>query len=238
MLNFHQPRTKRYGPIRVGTAVFGATLGLLLLVLLAGCEQAEPLGNVTTSATVITPNGDGRDDVLAINYTVGQRSRVKIYLEDGAGKQYTLRDNVLRVPAPQPYSLRFDGTVQSDQPPVVQQVLPDGQYTYVVEARPEDGSPTVRQDGTITVREAATRLPLLEALKVVPETVTPNEDARDDVANFSYRLPITATVTIDISDGKNTIPFISGVEEGPYEQSHIWDGKHPSGSLLPSGVYT
>ncbi len=237
MLNLHVHATQRHPAARVGLAALVAMIGILLLVFLTSCGQQTPLSNVAASAPVITPNGDGKDDSLTIDYLIGQRSRVSIYLQDAAGKRYGLRDNVLRMPAAQHYSLRFDGTV-SDEPPVVQHVLPDGQYTYVVEATPEGGGTPARQTGTITVRDAATRLPLVDGLKVFPETVTPNEDARDDVTTFSYRLPITATVTINISDGKTTIPFISDVEEGPYEQSHIWDGKAPGGALLPSGVYT
>jgi hypothetical protein len=214
------------------------TAGAIGLLLLAACGQAAALSDVRASATEITPNADGQNDALTIAYTIGQRSQVDIYVEDGAGTRYMLREGVLRVPTDQPYTLRFEGTVRSDEPPLVQRVLPNGDYTFVVEATPEAGGPPVTQRGTIAVRDAAAQAPLIEGLKVFPETVTPNEDAIDDVTTFSYRLPITATVTINISNGRDTIPFITGLEEGPYEQSHIWDGKRPDGSLLPTGVYT
>jgi hypothetical protein len=220
----------------------GPILRLLVAIpMLLGtvaCAQSPTLSEVQPAALVITPNGDGESDVATISYRVGQRSRVTAYIEDTGKKRYVLRADALRVPAEQPYTLRFDGTVRSDEPPVVQRVLPDGRYRYVIEATPEDGGAPVRQVGEITVREAASELPMIEALQVVPPVVTPNEDARDDVAFFSYRLPITSTVSINLSNGSETIPFITDVEEGPFEQSHIWDGKRPNGALLPSGVYT
>ena len=208
------------------------------LVLLTGCGQAVTLSDVGPANAQITPNGDGRDDTVTISYMIGERSRVKVHLEDSAGKTYILRDDVERFPAGERYQLRFDGTVRGDAPPVIQRVLPDGDYRYVIVATPVDGGAEVRQTGMIAVREAAAELPMIEALKVSPEIVTPNEDALADQATFSYRLPITATVSINVWDGPDPLPLISGVEEGPFEQSHIWDGKRPNGALLPSGVYT
>src|SRR3712207_9563781 len=69
--------------------------------------------------------------------TLFRSSRVDVYLRDGAGTRYPLREDVLRVPANQPYTLRFDGTVRGDRPPIVQRILPDGDYEYVIEATPE-----------------------------------------------------------------------------------------------------
>jgi hypothetical protein len=212
--------------------------GTVLLLLLAGCGQAQLLSGVGPSSLLITPNGDDHDDVATISYSIGARSHVKIYVQDQHGTRYTLRENALRVPASQPYTLRFDGTVEGTGGPVIQRILPNGDYTYVVEAMPDAGGASAQATGTIQIRDAATTLPMFEALKVTPETISPNEDAIDDVATFSYRLPITATVTINISDGKETVPFISDLEEGPYEQSNIWDGKRPDGSLLSTGIYT
>lgn len=222
-------------PYRYVMLLTGLALSALVL---AGCGQTPTLADVRASAAELSPNGDGQNDSLAISYRIGQRSLVDVYLENTTGRRYTLRDQVLRVPTDQPYTLRFDGTVQGEEPPVVQQVLPDGEYTLVVEATPEAGGPAVRQTQRLAVRDAAAEPPLIDRLTVVPEIVTPNADALDDVAEFSYRLPITSTVTINISDGQETVPFITGLEEGPFEQSHIWDGKRPDGSLLPSGVYT
>lgn len=213
-------------------------VSLSLLLVLSACGQNTALSNVGVGAPVITPNGDGRDDATTIFYTIGQQSSVSIYLQNAAGKRYMLRKDAPRLPANEPYSLRFDGTVPGEQPPFVQRVLPDGSYTVVVEATPIAGGPPVTQRGEVTLRDAATQAPVIEGLKVFPKVVTPNEDAIDDVANFSYRLPITATVTINITNGHDTIPFITGLEEGPFEQTHIWDGKRPDGSLLPTGTYT
>ncbi|HEX6288017.1 MAG TPA: gliding motility-associated C-terminal domain-containing protein [Herpetosiphonaceae bacterium] len=221
--------------LRLLIKIFGVTC---IVLVLSACAQREVLSNVSTSTNVITPNGDGVDDALTINYSIGVPATISVSLEDQAGQRYVLRDNQRRVPSNQPYALVFDGTVQGGEPSIVQQVLPDGTYTYLVEATPLAGSPPISATGEIIVREAADQPPSIEDLSVT-EQFSPNEDADDDVAYFTYRLPVTATVTINFTDQNNTqIPFIAELEEGPFAQSHIWDGKRPDGSLVSTGTYT
>lgn len=211
------------------------TLGSFALV---GCGQTPLLADVgagdPSTTPVIQPNGSGQ--AIMIGYRLGQPATVTVYAEDESGKRYTLRDRIQREPGS--YSLRFDGTVPGDEAGVRQRVLPNGLYRYVVKA--EGATETVEQEGTIEIRDAVTA-PLekmVEDLRVEPQVVSPNEDALADVATFSYRLPVTATVSIALTSPTETIPFISDLKEGPYEQSHVWDGKRANGSLLPSGVYT
>lgn len=213
-------------------------IGLMIAALmLAGCGQRALLSNVSASATTITPNGDGQADSVSINYMIGAPAQVSVYLKDSAGQTYTIRDKVPRVPSADPYSLRFDGTVPGAAPDVLQQVLPDGSYTWLVEATPTTGGAAQQASGTIEVRDAASQPPRIEDLSVT-ERFSPNEDADEDIAYFSYRLPVTATVSINIGGNGLDIPFITDVEEGPYAQSHIWNGKQPDGSLIASGTYT
>ncbi|NTV65535.1 MAG: hypothetical protein HGA65_18655, partial [Oscillochloris sp.] len=72
-----------------------------------------------------------------------------------------------------------------------------------------------------------------------PQTISPNADAVDDVTEITYRLPVSATIDIDITaPNGESIPVVTREKEGPYEQHHVWNGKRPNGSLLSSGVYT
>lgn len=217
---------------------FIASVFAIALVIASGCGQGELLSGVGASSNVITPNGDGSDDVLALTYTIGTPAIVSIYVEDQNGTRYPLRQDVPRAAAGEPYTLRFDGTVPGVEPGVRQQVLPDGQYTWTVIATPTGGGAPQQQGGTFEVRDAADELPTIEDLSVTPQ-FSPNEDAVDDVAYFTYRLPVTATVTIGFADSANrSIPFITELQEGPFAQSHIWDGKEANGALVSSGIYT
>src|SRR3712207_6432449 len=96
------PYTTARGLKRLGRGlplcVIFLAAALLMLVLLVACGPVETLSDVRTSSTTITPNADGRDDIVMIEYRIGQRARVKAYVEDGKGTRYVLRDDVLRVP--------------------------------------------------------------------------------------------------------------------------------------------
>ncbi|HEY0739659.1 MAG TPA: hypothetical protein VGD69_32340 [Herpetosiphonaceae bacterium] len=207
-------------------------------LVLIGCGQRETLSDVGTSSSVISPNSDGVGDSLTINYTIGAPASISVFLDDQAGKRYTLRDKQPRMPSGEPYSLVFDGTVQGSDPSIVQQVLPNGTYTYTVEATPTGGGSPSTVTGEIVVEDAADQPPSIEDLSVT-EQFSPNEDADEDVAYFTYRLPVSATVTINFTDqSNNQIPFIAELGEGPFAQSHIWDGSRPDGSLVGTGTYT
>ena len=71
MLNLHVHATKRHPVARAGLAALVAMIGILLLAFLTSCGQQTPLSNVAASAPVITPNGDGKDDSLTIDYMIG-----------------------------------------------------------------------------------------------------------------------------------------------------------------------
>lgn len=217
--------------------LFGIAAGVIAL---ASCGRQVLLSDVAASAEVITPNADGVDDSVTINYRIGQPAQVSVFLEDAAGTQYTIRNAAPREPSDEPYALRFDGTVTGAESGIVQQVLPDGTYTWTVEATPRNGGPAERQQGRLEVRDAAPLVSedgLIADLQVTPQ-FSPNEDAVEDVAYFNYRLPVSATVGINITQPNGeSFPFIAA-DEGPFAQSHIWDGKRPDGSLISSGTYT
>src|SRR5512143_660384 len=98
---------------------FVLTLLLLAsLVPLASCGSSQTLSNVGLSQPVLRPSGNGES--VAISYTVGRPASVSIYVEDAQGKRYTLRDSQSRLPSTDPYTMRFDGTVPTGDPTLVQ----------------------------------------------------------------------------------------------------------------------
>lgn len=118
-------------------------------------------------------------------------------------------------------------------------MLPPGQYTLVVAARAADGNASAERRLPLEIGGEAIEPPIIENLMVWPPVISPNADAIDDVAEFTYRLPVSATVNIEVlAPNGEVIPVVTREEEGPFEQRHIWNGKRPNGSLLEAGVYT
>lgn len=168
---------------------------LALAALLAGACSFRPLlGDIAVQPAVISPNADGEDDATNIRYTLGRTAEVSIYFEDQAGNRHYFRRDQLRSPGD--YQVAWGGVVNepeiidNGQGPqqVLGRVLPDGEYTWTIEARDERGQ-VAAQTGTITLVDGDTVLPELQNFTVVPQRFTPNQDSIDDWVSISYYLP-------------------------------------------------
>lgn len=203
---------------------------------LSGCGSAALLADVGVSAALLQPTGGGEH--VNIRYTVGRPAEVTIYLQDAAGARYVLRDRVSRQPSAEPYSLRFDGTAPTGDPLLRRRVLPSGEYTVFVEAVGADGSRAAQQS-PLTIRGTDSPPPQIEDLVVSPATISPNADGVDDVAEITYRTPVTSTVDIEIvGPGCQPCPFVTADEAGPELRRHVWNGRTVDNVLLSNGVYT
>ena len=172
---------------------------LLLLALTGiGCTVVEAvrplLSDVSVVPAVISPNADGQDDVTLIHYRLGRNARVSIYFTDQAGQRHYFRRE--RARSPGEYSVYWGGVIDSEMTTfqneythaiVQSRVLPDGLYTWTVEATDERGY-TESISGTITIQGADTTLPELRKFAVVPPTFTPNQDGIADRVGISYFL--------------------------------------------------
>jgi hypothetical protein len=223
--------------LRVLLRAAGLLLALIAAALLLGaCGSGPLLGEVAASAISYAPAETARP--LTISYAIGRTATVDIYVLDAAGTRYDLRTAQPRPAAESPYVLRFDGTVPTSDPELLRRLLPPGDYQIVVVAQAADGQRDERRL-PLAITGAELPLPAIENLLVSPERISPNADAIADIAEFTYRLPVSATVDISVqAPTGEVIPVVTREEEGPFEQSHVWNGKRPNGALLPAGVYT
>lgn len=163
------------------------------VLLLTSCSLWPLLSEVSVAPTAISPNADGNDDVTLIKYRIGRPADVSIYFVDSAGQRRFFRDAERRSPGR--YNVYWGGVIKDPQVRetvggkmlVESQVLPDGVYTWVIEAR--DLAGRVQQvTGQITLSDADTALPELHNFTVVPSEFTPNQDSIRDRVSISYYL--------------------------------------------------
>jgi hypothetical protein len=160
-------------------------LGSVPFFLIA-CDQTPLLYDVAVRPATITPNADGMDDVARIAYKLGHSANLSIYLVDEAGAKHYFRQERRRSPGA--YQVDFSGVVGG-------RMLPDGRYTWVVEAIGDDG--TVQQaQGELFIRDADTLLPELQGFSVYPKVFTPNQDGKHDRITINYYLNKPADVTV------------------------------------------
>jgi hypothetical protein len=163
------------------------------LVLLGGCSFGSTLAGVKVVPAVIHPNGNGVDNVAHIDYTIRRSANVSIYFVDQGGKPHYFRKSQRRSPGN--YDVYWGGVINDPQvrripggQEIVEgQVLPDGDYTWVIEADDDQGRQD-RAQGKITVQDGDTTLPEMQNFSVVPRDFSPNQDGIHDNVSISYYL--------------------------------------------------
>jgi hypothetical protein len=210
---------------------------LFTLLPLSACTTGPLLADVRLSQAVLRPRGNG--EFVTLSYSINQRARVWIELSNAAGTRFRpLRDGETRTPSTTPYTLKFDGTVPTDDPELIRQVLPQGEYTLTVRAVADNGE-TVEQQTTLQIEVPMVTPPLFDNLLVFPEVISPNADGIDDVAEITYSLPVTASVNMTITGPDGTIyPFVTNDQEEPQLQRQVWNGRTIDSNILSDGVYT
>ncbi|RME43950.1 MAG: hypothetical protein D6791_14300 [Chloroflexi bacterium] len=156
----------------LAAALFLATL------LLSGCSIGPIIANAEIEPATISPNADGDSDVARIAYTIRRPGYVSIYFVDENGQAHYFRKERRR--AARDYTVFWGGVIDG-------RVLPDGQYTWVIEARDDNGQ-TEKVEGPLTIVDADTTPPEFHNFAVNPAVITPNQDGIDDRASITYWL--------------------------------------------------
>lgn len=155
----------------------------LLLVASSGCGTKPLLFDVAFSPEHITPNADGEADITAIEYGLARSADLSIYFVGPNGERHYFRDNEPRGPR-KDYKVFFGGVIDG-------QVLADGVYTWVIEAKAADGE-HVEKQGELVISQADTVRPEISQFTVSPPTFSPNRDGLDD------RVRMNLTVEKDV----------------------------------------
>ena len=187
----------RVGAVAAGSnllrSVWVAAILLFSVLALAGCHLRPLLYDVTVSPNAISPNADGAEDATNIEYKLSRNGSLSIYFENAAGERYYFRQE--RPRSAGSYHVQWGGVINEPlwlenefgRQLVRSWVLPDGEYTWVVEATGEDGS-TERVEGMITLADGDTVVPELRQFTVALPEFTPNQDGLADRTGVSYYL--------------------------------------------------
>ena len=166
---------------------------LLLSLSASGCHLRPLLYDVSVSPDLISPNADGSDDATNIAYKLSRNALISIYFENTNGERFYFRQD--RPRSAGDYRVQWGGTVNQRQwlqneygrQAVESWVLPDGAYTWVIEATDQDGQ-TERAQGQITLNGGDTIVPELRQFTVALPVFTPNQDGLDDRTGVAYFL--------------------------------------------------
>ena len=166
---------------------------------------------------LISPDGDGYADALAVTYRLRRSALVTARIEDPTG----LVVSTLFV------KQRQSAKVQSWQ--WTGDLVPDGRYTLVVSAEGGDGKPITAKASVIVDRT-------LGFLTAQPPVFSPNGDGKLDTITFAFDLGAPATVTVSVAQyGRVVATVYAGVLQ-PGPQQFVWNGQVASG-VVPDGQY-
>ncbi|HIO13577.1 MAG TPA: hypothetical protein EYN15_00075 [Chromatiales bacterium] len=201
------------------------------------------------SLNKITPNADGDGDIALFSYSLSRNAEVSLAFESADGTQYTFREDEPR-PAGD-YEVLFSGVVDGYVLPgetvagdVLRRLIPDGQYTWRLEAVEAEGGESEQRMGTLVVEEADSALPELSSFTISPDVFTPNQDGIDDRAQINVFLTKDADLTVYLEREDGDRIYIGERQEGrkPGEAGrHLFDydgGVDLGADPPPDGSYT
>jgi hypothetical protein len=201
--------TKRLAPILVALVAAGLVLAAVLLGGRLVSGGSSLLRDVAVTYDRITPNADGDRDITPISYVISRNATVSIYLEDAGGQRYYFRREKPRGAGE--YEVLFSGVVDGFRLPgetiegeILSRLLPDGEYTWTIEAT-DDAGVTERQQGRLTVAEGDPVLPELRNFTLDKSRFTPNRDGIDDRVLAQFFLPkdvASTRVFLQLPDGR------------------------------------
>lgn len=236
---------------RVLTVIFG--LIVLAALLVVGYFASRPIGPALTTAelslTTITPDADGEDDVTEISYHLRRRADVSIYFEAEDGTRHYYRKDEPRVRGD--YSVLFSGVVdgfavegEDVQGEVLQRLLPDGTYRWVIESTDELTGRVDEIEGTFIVANSDSILPDLWEFSIAPDVFTPNQDGLTDIVIINVYVPKAADLVVYLVDNEDSRYYVPETQETrmPGDEgrhTYRWDGGVDTGKTPPpDGTYT
>jgi len=221
-------------------------ISLPLILSLSGCWLFRPLlYDVRIHPQTISPNADGHDDVALIEYKLGRNATVSIYFVDQNGQRYYFRRERPRAKSiSKGYSVYFGGVINisSGRWPKAR-MLPDGEYTFVIEATDGRGR-SYKVEQPFTIVDADTTYPELRGFSVHPPVFTPNRDGVGDRVTVNYYLTKEADVQVYLI-GEDGVKYPLEERPGPVKPGkpgpHVCDyegGVDLGAEPPPDGTYT
>lgn len=223
--------------MRAKVGLFGL-LALTLVMLMAACDNSGVvLSNVRASTDSIVPGSTGIGKpagAVEVRYTLGKASVVTAML-DGPVKA-TIFTSAGEQTAGE-HLLRFNGVIDTQETvgdaALVRRTVPAGDYRIIIAAG------GTQESVSIKVSDSKQDTPQLQNVVIRPNTISPNSDAMDDVAEVTFRTAQTTTLRVDLYDPKGSrTAVLAPVKRGPGEQNVVITGQNDLGDALADGVYT
>ncbi len=188
----------------------------------------EPFVHVSASPTLITADGDGKDDFTTFTLNAFDDRGISSWRLDIFNEQGVKVNNFGRAGIP-PSTQKWDGSDKANN------LLPKGTYFYQLTIVNSGGKQTSSKKDRLFLSRIG-RAVTLE--KSYPD-FSPNNDGIKDTINIEFN--ITDKTNIDnwefsiMNQAGYALKSIKGYEFLPFDMK--WDGRGSDGNVLPDGTY-
>ncbi len=211
-----------------GTRCEGARSGTQTITV----ERLRPA--ITAHDTVVSPNGDGRGDVLDVRYALDAPSQsVAIRFTDRSGRVVFQKRLASAAPAGN-YRYRWNGKNAAGT------VVRDGAYAIELDTVAGAGETQLGGRASGVTRVDRTK-PALSSPSTTLPAVYPYRDGYQDSTTLGARIsePVTLlTVEVRSSAGRVVRTINAGRRSRPGLVAVTWNGRTNSGALAPAGSYS
>ncbi|MCB9453192.1 MAG: hypothetical protein H6672_17300 [Anaerolineaceae bacterium] len=232
--------------------VLAAAVVAVIVVVIGGQLLIQPDVRLLPKASflldTITPNADGADDITIFTYSLSRNATITMQFEAADGTVYGFREDQPRIPGD--YQVEFSGVVdgytlpgEALQGEILRRLMPNGQYTWTLDAVGEDGA-SDSWTGVFTIADGAPTLPELVDFSISPTVFTPNQDGIYDRTQINVYLTKDANLSVYLEDETGVRLYVPEREEGrkPGEAGrHTYDyegGVDLGADPPPDGTYT
>ena len=183
------------------------------VTILSGCGSGELLSEASMSPATISPNADGAADATLIHYELSRNATISIQFVSADNRVYTFRRDQPRSAGQ--YDVLFGGVIDG-------QLLPDGTYTWTIEAT--DQAAQLRQpiQGELTINGGEAEPPQITQMSVFPREFTPNRDGISDRATINVALNKPATLFLTLQN-----VLCNGAVTPPLDQPNLDCAPYP-----------
>lgn len=233
----------RFSRLYIGLVAAAIVLAGIVLVFVISRPRGDVISEASLSLSEISPNADRDADVTRINYRLRREAEVSIYFENSMGERFYFREQQVRPKGE--YSVLFSGIVDGFvldgevvESTVLNRLLPDDEYQWVLEATDLQTNQTFSREGTLNIEGGDPQLPDLFEFTVSPSVFTPNQDGIDDRIEINVFVPKPAELTVYLIDENQDRIYIPEFQDRrlPGEagrHSFEYDGGIDNGSNPP-----
>lgn len=167
--------------------------------------------NAEFSLDRITPNADGNEDVTEFSYGISRNATVSLSFQAADGTNYVFRQNEARISSD--YTVAFSGVVGGFTLPgeqvtgtIERRLIPNGQYTWKLEAKDVATGETAEQTGKLEIADGGSQLPEMKDFTLDRHEFSPNQDGIADrvIMNLNLTKPVDLlNVYLQGSDGQS-----------------------------------